>query len=116
MGNVAIHGYVEIESDELDLERFSLAWQRVVERHDMLRAIVLANGQQQILENVPAYKIEVLDLRSLDPEVAGEQLEAIRDRLSHQVLPLIAGRCSRFALPKLRGATSVSTSALTPCA
>ncbi|MEG4215636.1 amino acid adenylation domain-containing protein [Microcoleus sp. Pol14C6] len=88
MGNVAIHGYVEIESDELDLERFSLAWQRVVERHDMLRAIVLPNGQQQILENVPAYKIEVLDLRSLDPEVAGEKLEAIRDRLSHQVLPL----------------------------
>ncbi|MBE9162167.1 non-ribosomal peptide synthetase [Tychonema sp. LEGE 06208] len=88
MGNVAIHGYVEIESDELDLERFSLAWQRVVERHDMLRAIVLPNGQQQILENVPAYKIEVLDLRSLDPKVAGEQLEAIRDRLSHQVLPL----------------------------
>ncbi|MEG4248113.1 amino acid adenylation domain-containing protein [Microcoleus sp. Pol10D4] len=88
MGNVAIHGYVEIESDELDLERFSLAWQRVVERHDMLRAIVLPNGQQQILENVPAYKIEVLDLRSLDSKVAGEQLEAIRDRLSHQVLPL----------------------------
>ncbi|AFZ09439.1 amino acid adenylation domain protein [Oscillatoria nigro-viridis PCC 7112] len=88
MGNVAIHGYVEIDSDELDLERFSLAWQRVVQRHDMLRAIVLPNGQQQILENVPAYKIEVLDLRSLDPEVAGEKLEAIRDRLSHQVLPL----------------------------
>ncbi|MEG4631193.1 amino acid adenylation domain-containing protein [Microcoleus sp. AR_TQ3_B6] len=88
MGNVAIHGYVEIESDELDLERFSLAWQRVVERHDMLRAIVLPNGQQQILENVPAYKIEVLDLRSLAPEVAGEKLAAIRDRLSHQVLPL----------------------------
>jgi hypothetical protein len=54
----------------------------------MLRAIVLPNGQQQILENVPAYKIEVLDLRSLAPEVAGEKLEAIRDRLSHQVLPL----------------------------
>ncbi|MEG4112400.1 MULTISPECIES: amino acid adenylation domain-containing protein [unclassified Microcoleus] len=88
MGNVAIHGYVEIESDELDLERFSLAWQRVVERHDMLRAIVLPNGKQQILENVPAYKIEVLDLRSLDSKVADEQLEAIRDRLSHQVLPL----------------------------
>ncbi|MEG5026528.1 amino acid adenylation domain-containing protein [Microcoleus sp. AT8-B1] len=88
MGNVAIHGYVEIESDSLDLERFSLAWQRVVQRHDMLRAIVLPNGQQQILENVPAYKIEVLDLRSIDPEVAGEKLEAIRDRLSHQVLPL----------------------------
>jgi amino acid adenylation domain-containing protein len=103
MGNVAIHGYVEIESDELDLERFSLAWQRVVERHDMLRAIVLPNGQQQILENVPAYKIEVLDLRSLDPEVAGEQLEAIRDRLSHQVLPLDRWPLFEICASKIKG-------------
>ncbi|MEG5063358.1 amino acid adenylation domain-containing protein [Microcoleus sp. B3-A4] len=103
MGNVAIHGYVEIESDELDLERFSLAWQRVVERHDMLRAIVLPNGQQQILENVPAYKIEVLDLRSLAPEVAGEQLEAIRDRLSHQVLPLDRWPLFEICASKIKG-------------
>ena len=88
MGNVAIHGYVEIESDDLDLERFSLAWQRVVERHDMLRAIVLPNGEQQILEKVPVYKIEVLDLRNLDEEMAGEKLAEIRNRLSHQVLPV----------------------------
>ncbi|MCT7952156.1 amino acid adenylation domain-containing protein [Ancylothrix sp. C2] len=88
MGNVAIHGYVEIESDNLDLERFSLAWQRVVERHDMLRAIVLPNGEQQILEKVPVYKIEVFDLRNIDAELAGEKLEEIRNRLSHQVLPL----------------------------
>ena len=59
MGNVAIHGYVEIEGDDIDLERFSLAWQRVVERHDMLRAIVHPDGQQQILETVPAYAIPV---------------------------------------------------------
>lgn len=88
LGNVAIHGYVEIESEDLDLDRFSLAWQRAVERHDMLRAVVLPNGQQQILESVPAYQIEVLDWRSLPPEEARAQLEAIRDRLSHQVLPL----------------------------
>ncbi|HEY9810222.1 MAG TPA: amino acid adenylation domain-containing protein [Halomicronema sp.] len=88
MGNVAIHGYVEIESNNLDLERFSLAWQRVVERHDMLRAIVLPNGEQQILEKVPIYKIEVFDLRNLDAEISREKLEEIRNRLSHQVLPL----------------------------
>jgi acyl carrier protein len=59
MGNVTIHGYVEIEGDHIDLERFSLAWQRVVEGHDMLRAIVHPDGQQQILETVPAYAIPV---------------------------------------------------------
>ncbi|MEG5173406.1 amino acid adenylation domain-containing protein [Microcoleus sp. B3-D7] len=88
MGNVAIHGYVEIEGDDIDLERFSLAWQRVVERHDMLRAIVHPDGQQQILETVPAYAIPVLDLRGQSPEAVNCQLEAIRESLSHQVLPL----------------------------
>ncbi|MDP8934422.1 MAG: AMP-binding protein, partial [Cyanobacteriota bacterium] len=88
MGNVAIHGYVEIEGDDIDLERFSLAWQRVVERHDMLRAIVHPDGQQQILETVPAYAIPVLDLRGQSPEAVNFQLEAIRESLSHQVLPL----------------------------
>ncbi len=87
MGNVAIHGYVELEGD-LDLERFSLAWQRLVERHDMLRAIVHPDGQQQILEKVPAYEIPVLDLRGQTPEAVNSQLEAIRESLSHQVLPL----------------------------
>jgi len=88
MGNVAIHGYVEIEGDDIDLERFSLAWQRVVERHDMLRAIVHPDAQQQILETVPAYAIPVLDLRGQSPEAVNSQLEAIRESLSHQVLPL----------------------------
>ncbi|MEG3918362.1 amino acid adenylation domain-containing protein [Microcoleus sp. T3_A4] len=88
MGNVAIHGYVEIEGDDIDLERFSLAWQRVVERHDMLRAIVHPDGQQQILETVPAYAIPVLDLRGQSPEAVNSQLQAIRESLSHQVLPL----------------------------
>lgn len=88
MGNIAIHGYVEIESDDLDLERFSLAWQRLIDRHDMLRAIVLPTGQQQILAQVPAYKIPVLDLRGQSPEQIESQLQAIREELSHQVLPL----------------------------
>jgi amino acid adenylation domain-containing protein len=88
MGNVAIHGYVEIEGDDIDLERFSLAWQRLVERHDMLRVIVHPDGQQQILETVPAYAIPVLDLRGQSPEAVNSQLEAIRESLSHQVLPL----------------------------
>ncbi|MBW4417614.1 MAG: amino acid adenylation domain-containing protein [Myxacorys californica WJT36-NPBG1] len=97
MGNVAIHGYVEIESDELDLERFNLAWQRLVERHDMLRAIVLPDGHQQILQQVPTYQIPVLDLRGQETGQVESQLQAIREELSHQVLPL-----DRFPLFDLR--------------
>jgi amino acid adenylation domain-containing protein len=87
-GNVAIHVYTEIESTDLDLERFNLAWQKLVERHDMLRAIVHCDGQQQVLEQVPPYQIQLLDLRGQDSDTIASKLEAIRDRLSHQVLPI----------------------------
>jgi len=87
LGNVANHGYYEIEGKDLNLDRLNRALQQLIERHDMLRAIVLADGQQQILPTVPAYQIEVLDLRGQDAEIVTEKIKAIRDRMSHQVLP-----------------------------
>ena len=88
MGNVSIHSYTEIEIFDLNIERLNLAWQQLIDRHDMLRAIVLPDGQQQILPQVPPYKIQVLDLRGKDAEAVTFQIEMIRDRLSHQILPL----------------------------
>ncbi|HEY0602635.1 MAG TPA: SDR family NAD(P)-dependent oxidoreductase, partial [Herpetosiphonaceae bacterium] len=87
MGNVSIHLYLEIESDTLDVARFNRAWQLLVQRHDMLRAIIQPDGQQRILEHVPDYEIGVLDLRGRQPEQVAAQLSAIREELSHQVLP-----------------------------
>ncbi|OWY64818.1 non-ribosomal peptide synthetase [cyanobacterium TDX16] len=87
LGHVANHGYYEIESHNLDLERLNWALQQLIDRHDMLRAVVLPDGRQQILKQVPAYQIEVLDLSGQDEAFVKSQLEEIRDRLSHQVLP-----------------------------
>jgi pyochelin synthetase len=86
LGNIATHVYTEIEGEELDLERFERAWQRLVERHDMLRAVILPDGRQQILESVPPYRIEVLDLREVDGQKVAYGLDAVRRRMSHQVL------------------------------
>jgi len=49
LGNVATHIYSEAEFEDLDVERLSRAWQRMIRRHDMLRAVVLPSGEQQIL-------------------------------------------------------------------
>ena len=87
LGNVACHFYAEVELERLDLERFNWAWQRLIERHDMLRAIVLPDGRQQVLTQVPPYRIEVLDLRGQDPQAVESRLEAVRGELSHQMLP-----------------------------
>jgi amino acid adenylation domain-containing protein len=101
LGNVATHGYIELESHGLNLERLKLAVQRLIEHHDMLRAIVLSDGQQQILKQAPTYQIEILDLRGQNSEVIGSQLQAAREQMSHQILaadrwPLFEIRASRL--------------------
>jgi pyochelin synthetase len=88
LGNVSMHNYIELDAVDLDIERFNCAWKRLIDHHDMLRAVVLPNGQQQILDRVPPYEIQVLDLRSRDEQTINSQIQTIRDRLSHQVLPL----------------------------
>jgi pyochelin synthetase len=87
LSNVSTHVYAEIDVINLDLEKFERAWQHLIQRHEMMRAVMNSDGQQQILEQVPDYQIEVLDLRTEKPEVATAQLAALRDRLSHQLLP-----------------------------
>lgn len=87
LGNVANHGYYEIEGRDLNLERLNWALQQLINRHDMLRAVVLPDGQQQIQKTVPPYQMQVVDLRQKNEAVVCETLEEIRDRLSHQVLP-----------------------------
>jgi pyochelin synthetase len=87
LGNVSTHYYIEIESVDLDLKRLNLAWQQLIDRHDMLRTIVLQEGQQQTLKQTPTYEIQILDLSGQNIETMGANLEAIRQRMSHQVLP-----------------------------
>ena len=88
LGNVATHGYREIDVVGLSVSQVEDAVNRLIARHDMLRAIVTADGQQQVLPEVkiPAYVIAVTDLRSATPQQCDVQLTAIRERLSHQVL------------------------------
>ncbi|VEP17550.1 hypothetical protein H1P_6270012 [Hyella patelloides LEGE 07179] len=87
LSNVSTHVYAEIDVTALDPGKFQQAWQYLIDKHEMMRAIMNSEGQQQILEEVPDYQIEVLDLLTTAPEVATEQLTALRERLSHQLLP-----------------------------
>ncbi len=86
MGQVASHSYLELEGN-FDLTRLNQAWQQLIERHDMLRAIVLADVTQQVLQDLPPYLFRILDLQGQDPEQVQTQLLAVRDRMSHQILP-----------------------------
>ncbi|MGG4460874.1 amino acid adenylation domain-containing protein [Brevibacillus porteri] len=108
LGHVSTHCYFEIEGQHLDLERINRAWQRLIDHHEMMRAVILPDGwRQQILEQVPAYRIEVTDLRNQSAEEAESELQAIREEMSHQVLstdvwPLFEVRASRFGDERVR--------------
>ena len=83
--NAASQFYVEFEINGLNLERLELAWQKLIEEYDVLRMIVLSDGQQQILKQVPLYQISTLDLRGQEVEVVSAKLESIRQQMPYQV-------------------------------
>jgi amino acid adenylation domain-containing protein len=75
LGGVATHSYTEIDAAGLDLDRLARAWNMLIARHPMLRAVFGADGTQRILAAVPPYVIATGDSAGL------------RARMSHQVLP-----------------------------
>ncbi len=86
MGNVATHLYVELDCAALDVARLNDALCRMIERHDMLRAVVGGDGMQRILPSVPRYRIMQTDVSAASPEAAQSAVMETRDALSHQVL------------------------------
>lgn len=81
-GGVGCHGYVELSLPEMDHSRLEKAWRAVVDRHDMLRAVVSTEGVQQVLEEVPVPSIEFQDLKGLAPGEVKERVLAVRQQLS----------------------------------
>ena len=87
LGGVSTHLYIEVDTENMDLQRLEQAWQRVIDRHPMLRAIVLPEGVQRILPKVPPYRFPVRDLRNASAQEIASGLGQERARLSHQLIP-----------------------------
>ncbi|MGD9971998.1 MAG: amino acid adenylation domain-containing protein [Desulfatirhabdiaceae bacterium] len=87
LGDVGCHAYFEISTQNLGLDRYTAAWQRVIDRHEMLRAIILPDGHQQVLETVPPFEIQITDLMGESPGTIERQTALIRQEMSHQVRP-----------------------------
>ena len=80
-GNVAIHLYFEIDASGLDIDRLEQSWRQIVLRHEMLRAVVTPDGQQQIMRQVP--DVSIGRIRTTEPHYE-QTLLGVRERLSHQ--------------------------------
>ncbi|KZN44510.1 hypothetical protein N476_05800 [Pseudoalteromonas luteoviolacea H33] len=89
-GGFACHWYHEIDCpyDEAQFAAFNQVCRQLIDRHDMLRVVMLPDGQQRVLspQEIPPYTIEVTDL-SAQPEAAkASQLAELREQMSHQVI------------------------------
>lgn len=56
-GGVACHMYVEVALGEADHGALERAWNALIARHPMLRAVIDPDGSQRVLERVPQYRI-----------------------------------------------------------
>lgn len=75
------HIHVEIDDPDPDLPRLTAAWNKLLQRHAMLRAVVLPDGRQRVLEHVEPYVIDVVDLREFTAAEQTAKLDAIRDAM-----------------------------------
>ncbi|MFJ8313364.1 MULTISPECIES: amino acid adenylation domain-containing protein [unclassified Streptomyces] len=76
-GGVACHVYLEVTYPDLDPARTEDAWNRLVARHDMLRAVIDPAGHQQVLPSVPRLTV---------PAAEGEEaLLTSREEMGHRV-------------------------------
>lgn len=101
LGGVSTYSYVEVDIVGLDLDRLASALGVLVRRHDMLRAVVGADGTQRVLAAVPEFIVRTVDLAELSASDRAGALDRIRSELKNQVLdagtwPLFDVRATRL--------------------
>ncbi|CAN1600441.1 protein of unknown function [Pseudomonas mediterranea] len=86
-GNVACHGYLELSWPRLDPQRVEQAWNRLIARHDMLRAVIASEGSQRVLADVPPYRVAVQDLRAATDDARQQAVRQIRQAMEQKLYP-----------------------------
>ncbi|MBG0823688.1 SDR family NAD(P)-dependent oxidoreductase [Planomonospora sp. ID91781] len=106
-GEVPCHFYLEYDCPGLDLARYEDAWNNVLARHPMLRAVTTPEGRFRVLDDLPRYRIRAHDLTEAPEERRTAKLAALRERLSTQPgppdrWPLVQIQAARLPDEKVR--------------
>ncbi|QDR79901.1 non-ribosomal peptide synthetase [Sporomusa termitida] len=84
-GGVACHIYLELTYPELDVKRTGKAWNQLILRHDMLRAVMNKDGYQQVKEQTPQLNIAYTDVSSRSKAQVETKLNQIREEMGHRI-------------------------------
>jgi amino acid adenylation domain-containing protein len=82
LGGVGSHWYWEFDGEDVDLDQLENVWNRLVQRHDMLRAVFDDDGMQRVLPEVVPIAIR---RRRVASAAAEDAFAALRAELAHQV-------------------------------
>jgi amino acid adenylation domain-containing protein len=88
LGNLPAQIYVEFEGNGIALDQLERAVNGLIARHDMLRAVMLPDGRQKVLQDVPWYRIATEDLGDLPPDAVEAKLAAVRQRMAYDKLKI----------------------------
>ena len=101
LGNVSTYFFVEVDLADVDEVRLVGAFQQMVQRHPMLRAVIIDDGRQRILPEVPPYEPTTVDLRACADDERARRLDAIHQQMRDLVFdpsvwPLFEVRLTRI--------------------
>ncbi|WP_422771402.1 SDR family NAD(P)-dependent oxidoreductase [Plantactinospora sp. WMMC1484] len=98
-GDTACHFALEYDCPDLDLDRYERAWNRVIARHPMLRAITTGQGRMRQLDQVPHYRIRAVDLTEATEDKREGRLGTLREQVFRR-----PGPSDRWPLVQVRAA------------
>lgn len=81
-GGVACHIYMELEYNSLDPQRVQEVWNKLIDRHPMLRAVMSMDGYQYIMSEVPEFKVNVIECNENNED---EKRDKIKKELDHKI-------------------------------
>ncbi len=95
LGGVSTHVYYEVLYKEIDKARLESAINKIIQRHKILHSQFANNLQQQILRQPCYYSVDYYCCQN------NEQLLEVRQRFSHEVIPLSQVPLFNIVLSKL---------------
>lgn len=83
-GGFSCHTYFEVKTDFTDISILEKAWNKVIEKHDMLRAVIYEEGYQVIQKEVPWQKVLLNSIVTKPIEKQDQCIAEVRSRLAQK--------------------------------
>lgn len=107
LGGVPCHVYIEAGGKNIDIQRLTVAWKKVLYRHPLLRCKVEELEYLLDCERSPNEYVQVFDFSSLERNKAKEEQKKVREEFSGRLLRTEYGHTCGLGVMKLPKGTDI---------